>query len=300
MPTARPAPVRVTEVKLRGVPSPLHRAGGAVYFYPKPLFRLTRVVQGPLERDLLRVAWTTDGPATVRVRIDDAAGASVRVFPARTSERGAWMTIDWDGTDEEGRLVAPGVYRVVVEGAPAPPGAQISVAGNAAEVRVEPPVRPEFGAESPRVANGAGPGDTRLFVAIRGPAPLRVSAYVLRYDEAEDRFEPLTHILRDHVLQEGTLAWDAAGIAPGLYYLLVVSSPDVDEPLPELIGQFGAGLPVRATLRPIEVTGALSAAKTFIDTVLAPALAEVGGNAAKGGEPSTPAPAPANDEGVTP
>ncbi|HKK72872.1 MAG TPA: FG-GAP-like repeat-containing protein [Candidatus Krumholzibacteria bacterium] len=51
--------------------------------------------------------------AAVRLRLVDAAGRVVRSF--ESGPRGTWQSLTWDGSDTQGRNVASGTYRFVVE-----------------------------------------------------------------------------------------------------------------------------------------------------------------------------------------
>ena len=51
--------------------------------------------------------------AVVRLRLVDAAGRVVRSF--ESGPRGTWQSLTWDGSDTQGRTVASGTYRFVVE-----------------------------------------------------------------------------------------------------------------------------------------------------------------------------------------
>ena len=53
------------------------------------------------------------GAESVRLRLIDLAGRTVRTFPA--GDAGTWQTVTWDGTDAQGRAVASGNYRFLVE-----------------------------------------------------------------------------------------------------------------------------------------------------------------------------------------
>jgi hypothetical protein len=55
-------------------------------------------------------------PIDVRVRIHDARGALVRVLLEDLLRPDTWLVV-WDGTDDQGRPVASGVYHAHVEGA---------------------------------------------------------------------------------------------------------------------------------------------------------------------------------------
>lgn len=59
----------------------------------------------------LTAAWPVEGPATVRVV--DVRGGVLRRWATRATPS---VTVSWDGTDERGRRVPPGVYFLHVEG----------------------------------------------------------------------------------------------------------------------------------------------------------------------------------------
>jgi len=82
----------------------------AVPWAASPL-RLALVRSPALGRARLSVTGAT------RVRIADVAGRAIRVLYDRAGPAIAAETIEWDGRDDAGRPVAPGIYVAVAEGA---------------------------------------------------------------------------------------------------------------------------------------------------------------------------------------
>jgi flagellar hook assembly protein FlgD len=59
---------------------------------------------------------TLEQPGSVTLRIYDLSGRQVREIPAGLLQSGS-TRMDWDGTDDDGAALPPGMYSIRVEGA---------------------------------------------------------------------------------------------------------------------------------------------------------------------------------------
>ena len=57
-----------------------------------------------------RIVWRTRAEGAAAVVIYDVAGRAVRILASAAVPEGIWASIPWDGRDDQGRPVAPGIY----------------------------------------------------------------------------------------------------------------------------------------------------------------------------------------------
>ncbi len=118
------------DLVVTSVPSAF-RLGQAITSYTGPLFRrdgvaastpATAGMSGAEAVASVRAqgirALTVDIPAAnastpVRIRIYDLAGRPVRILVDETLDPGSYL-VGWDGTDQSGRSVRPGVYLAIM------------------------------------------------------------------------------------------------------------------------------------------------------------------------------------------
>lgn len=99
---------RVTEAAIRLREAPFELSG---FSLSRPVFR----PRNPPPYNSTAISFRTEAPGDARVLIFDPDGSLVRTLAVRDFRTWNQRAV-WDGRDERGRTVDPGVYEVVVEG----------------------------------------------------------------------------------------------------------------------------------------------------------------------------------------
>jgi hypothetical protein len=99
----------------RAEPQGLTRRAFTIELEPQaaPQVRIVNLVCQPTRGPGAAFTVTLTGDAEVEARITNLSGRTVRALP-RTAGRAGNVPLTWDGTDETGRRVPPGMYLVQV------------------------------------------------------------------------------------------------------------------------------------------------------------------------------------------
>jgi hypothetical protein len=103
--TGQTGALLLTPEQTVGVPLPAGHGAGRLFLAAEP---------NPFETGT-RIRFSLPSPGPVRVGILDAAGRKVRTVLATRWTNAGPSAVDWDGRDEAGARVSPGIYFVRLE-----------------------------------------------------------------------------------------------------------------------------------------------------------------------------------------